>query len=126
MVKIVDRAQMTVLAAPGTGSVPLGPASPGMRVFSSAGIVDNDVVPYVIECAGGAVWEIGHGTYKAGDPPYLFRTTILSTSNGNTSPINATVDAIVYIAVHADEITTLTNALDQLRAEFDAYVAAHP
>lgn len=126
MVKFVDRAQMTALAAPGTGSIPLGAASPGMRIFSSAGVVDYDVVPYVLECAGGAVWEIGHGTYRAGDPPYLFRTTILSTSNGNTLPVNATADTVVYIAMHADDIIDIKTALATLRAEFDAYVAAHP
>lgn len=126
MVKIVDRAQMSSLAAAGTGPVPLGPASPGFRTFASAGCVDNDVVPYVIESNGGSAWEIGHGTYKNGEPPYLYRTTVLSTSNGNTSPINAAGDSVIYIAAHADEMNTLITSLAQLRAEFDAYKAAHP
>jgi hypothetical protein len=107
MAKIVDRAQMSVIVAPGVGTVPLGAASAGFQTFAQAGIVDGDVVSYVIEDNGGLAWEIGHGTYTEAVPPTLARTEVVASSAGGTTKINCSASAVVYIAFHADDLANI-------------------
>ena len=58
---LVNRAKMTVLVAPTTGTIPLNAASVGYSTFAAAGVPNAAAVSYVIE--DGAAWELGQGTF---------------------------------------------------------------
>lgn len=75
---LLANAQMTVAAAPGTGTVTLGAATPGAQSWAAAGAVEGAAYSYRIE--EGSAWEIGTGTYTSG--AQLARTSILA-SSGN-------------------------------------------
>jgi len=95
MTKLVNRAKMTT-ATTGTGTLTLGSAVDGYQTFAAAGVVNSDVVRYVIE--DGTEWEIGSGTYSGGT---LTRSASESSNAG--SPISLSGDAVVYVsAVEAD------------------------
>lgn len=98
MVKLVNRAKMST-ATTGTGTITLGTAEAGYQSFSAAGVVDGDVVSYVIE--DGTSWEIGRGTYAA-TGTLLARSVILESSNADAA-LNLTGNAVVFVsAVAAD------------------------
>jgi hypothetical protein len=105
MAKLVNRAKMTVASAPGTGALALGAAVAAYQTFAAAGVVDGDVVSYVIE--DGANWEAGHGTYAASGPT-LTRTTILASSNGGAA-IAATSGALVFVTPLAQDVENQAN-----------------
>ena len=92
MVTLVNRAKMTT-ATTGTGTITLGTAEAGYQTFADAGVVDTDVVRYVIE--DGTDWEIGTGTYSAGT-----LTRALSESSTG-SLLNLTGSAVVYVSATA-------------------------
>ena len=97
MVKLVNRAKMTT-ATTGTGTITLGSAIDGYQTYADAGVVDTDVVRYVIE--DGTAWEIGTGTYTASGTT-LART--VSESSNADAALNLTGSAAVYVsAVEAD------------------------
>lgn len=102
MAKAVDRAVMTVsaVAGGGTGALTLNAAVTKYQTFAAAGVVNGDVVSYVIE--DGANWEAGDGTYSSTGPT-LTRTTVIAGSDG-TSPIAATTGAIVYITSRTNDV----------------------
>jgi hypothetical protein len=110
MVKLVNRAKMTT-ATTGTGTITLGSASTGYQSFADAGVVNADVVRYVIE--DGADWEIGSGTYTAIGTT-MTRAAILESSNADAA-ITLTGDAVVFVSAIAEDIVqtdstdTLTN-----------------
>jgi hypothetical protein len=97
MTKLVNRAKMTT-ATTGTGTLTLGSAEAGYQSFAAAGVVDGDVVRYVIE--DGSDWEIGTGTYTASGT--TLSRTVLESSNSNAA-LNLTGSAVVFVgAAEAD------------------------
>lgn len=120
MGKLVNRARMTVSGTPGTGTITLGSAVAGHQSFAGAGVINGDVVSYVLE--DGSAWEIGQGTYTSSGTT-LARTTILASSNSG-SAINATANAIVYIAALASDLTSGVAANNLVRLDGNAKVPA--
>jgi hypothetical protein len=108
MTKLVNRAKMTT-ATTGTGTITLGSASSGYQSFADAGVVNNDVVRYVIE--DGANWEIGTGTYTASGTT-LSRTVSESSNSDNAITLSGT--AVVYITAVVADILQPDNNLSEL------------
>jgi len=96
MVTLVNRAKMTT-ATTGTGTITLGTAEAGYQSFADAGVVDTNVVRYVIE--DGTAWEIGTGTYSAGT-----LTRVVSESSNADAALNLTGSAVVYVSATAEDI----------------------
>jgi len=78
---LADRVQENTTTT-GTGTLTLDGAVFGFQSFA---VVGNGNTCYYTIVDGGA-WEVGIGTYSTTGPS-LARTTVLSNSNGNTSPI---------------------------------------
>jgi hypothetical protein len=98
MTKLVNRAKMST-ATTGTGTITLGTAESGYQSFADAGVVNGDVVRYVIE--DGTDWEIGTGTYTASGTT-LSRT--VSESSNADAALNLTGSAVVYVSAAAADI----------------------
>jgi len=99
MAKLVNRAKMTT-ATTGTGTITLGSPSSGYQSFADAGVVNSDVVRYVIE--DGTAWEIGTGTYTASGTT-LSRTVAESSNAG--AALNLSGSAIVFVSAVASDFT---------------------
>ena len=98
MVTLVNRAKVAT-ATTGTGTLTLGSAESGYQSFADAGVVDTDVVRYVIE--DGTNWEIGTGTYTASGT--TLSRTVLESSNADAA-LNLTGSAVVYVSATAEDI----------------------
>ena len=107
MVTLVNRAKVAT-ATTGTGTLTLGSAESGYQTFADAGVVDTDVVRYVIE--DGTDWEIGTGTYTASGT--TLSRTVLESSNADAA-LNLTGSAVVYVTAAAEDIP----AVQELYAE---------
>tara|TARA_R110000764_G_scaffold222_5_gene1025 strand:+ start:5717 stop:6934 length:1218 start_codon:yes stop_codon:yes gene_type:complete len=97
MVTLVNRAKVAT-ATTGTGTITLGAAESGYQTFADAGLVDTNVVRYVIE--DGTAWEIGSGTYTATGTT-LSRTLDESSTGALLSLTGA---AVVYVAATAADL----------------------
>ena len=83
---VKDRVKETTTTT-GTGTINLAGAASGFQSFVS-GVGDGNTTYYAITDANGA-WEVGLGTVTDGSPDTLARTTVLATSNGDTSQIES-------------------------------------
>ena len=97
MVTLVNRAKVAT-ATTGTGTITLGAAESGYQTFADAGLVDTNVIRYVIE--DGTAWEIGSGTYTASGTT-LSRTLDESSTGALLSLTGA---AVVYVAATAADL----------------------
>jgi hypothetical protein len=100
MAKLVNRAKMTTTTV-GTGTITLGSAASGFRTFAAAGVVNADVVRYVIE--EGTAWEIGNGTYTATGT--TLARSLLSSSTGSLLSLGG--NATVYVTATAEDFNEL-------------------
>lgn len=100
MSKVVNRAKMTT-ATTGTGTITLGSAVTGYRTFAAAGVVNGDVVRYVIE--EGNAWEIGNGTYTATGT--LLSRSLLASSTGSLLSLGG--NAVVFVTATAEDFDEL-------------------
>jgi hypothetical protein len=99
---VYDRVQETTTTS-GTGSVTLLGAVSGFQSFAVVG--NTNTTYYTI--TDGAQWEVGIGTYSTSGPT-LARTTVLSNSNGNTTPITLSGGlAQVFVTYTAEKSVNL-------------------
>jgi hypothetical protein len=98
---VFDRVQETT-ATTGTGTITLGGAVTGYQSFAVVG--DGNTTFYCI--TNGAQWEVGIGTYTSSGTT-LARTTVLSNSNGNISPITLVGASNVFVTYPSEKSVNL-------------------
>ena len=98
MAKLFNRAKV-LTATTGTGTITLGDADGGYLSFADAGVVNGDVVRYVIE--EGDNFEIGAGTYSSTGPT-LTRNPSQS-SEANDAKITLAGEAVVFITATKED-----------------------
>jgi hypothetical protein len=99
---VYDRVQETTTTS-GTGTVTLLGAVSGFQSFAVVG--NGNTTYYTI--TDGAQWEVGIGTYSTSGTT-LARTTVLSNSNGNTTPITLSGGlAQVFVTYTAEKSVNL-------------------
>lgn len=94
---VYDRVQETT-ATTGTGTITLGGAVAGYQSFAVVG--NGNTTFYCI--VNSTAWEVGIGTYTSSGTT-LDRTTVLSNSNGNTSPITLSGVSNVFVTYPASK-----------------------
>jgi hypothetical protein len=94
---VYDRVQETT-ATTGTGTITLAGAVSGYQSFAVVGNGNNTFYCII----NNAQWEVGIGTYTSSGTT-LARTTILSNSNGNTSPITLSGASNVFVTYPAEK-----------------------
>jgi hypothetical protein len=115
MVVLVNRAKVST-ATTGTGTINLGSAESGYQTFADAGVLDGNVVRYVIE--DGTNWEIGTGTYNTSGTT-LSRT--VSESTNSDSAIDLSGTATVFVGATATDF--LSSAADVVLDDTSLVVA---
>jgi hypothetical protein len=98
MVKLVNRASMSSSTV-GTGTITLGSAKSGYQSFAAAGLVDGDLVRYVIE--DGINWEIGTGIYTASG---LTLSRLPTESSNSGLEIELSGSATIFVGATALDI----------------------
>ena len=98
---VYDRVQETT-ATTGTGSITLAGAVAGYQSFAVVG--NTNTTFYCI--VNGAAWEVGIGTYSTTGPT-LARTTVLSNSNGNTTPLTLVGASNVFCTYPSEKSVNL-------------------
>jgi hypothetical protein len=101
---VYDRVQETT-ATTGTGTITLGGAVAGYQTFAVVG--NGNTTFYCI--VNGSAWEVGIGTYTSSGTT-LARTTVLSNSNGNTSPITLVGASNVFVTYPAGKSVNLDSS----------------
>jgi len=94
---LVNRAKMTT-ATTGTGTITLGSTVSGFQSFSDAGVVDGNIVRYVIE--DGDYWELGLGTYTASGT--TLARNVVESSNSNQA-LNLSGSAFIFVTAGASD-----------------------
>lgn len=90
--KVVDMVAMAGTVT-GTDDVALGAALDGFRTLAAAGVVGDDLLPYRLASADGALWETGIGVYyEIGGAPYFTRV-----ANGSYAVFGTAVACELYI-----------------------------
>ena len=97
MVTLVNRAKVST-STTGTGTITLGAAESGYQTFAAAGVVDGDIVRYIIE--DGTGWEIGTGTYTASGT--TLSRTVTESSNAD-NPLSLSGTAVAYVGATASD-----------------------
>ena len=105
MVVLVNRAKVST-ATTGTGTINLGSAESGYQTFADAGVLDGNVVRYVIE--DGTNWEIGTGTYNTSGTT-LSRT--VSESTDSDSAIDLSGTATVFVGATATDFLSPASSI---------------
>lgn len=102
--KLLNRCRMSMIGAPGTGTITVNSAAVGFQSFSAAGLADGDSTSYVIEDGNplGSAWEIGVGTWHANGT--FTRDTVSKSSAGGTTKISVTASAIINSCVRAEDL----------------------
>jgi len=98
MVTLVNRVRV-ITSSTGTGTLTPGGAVDGFQGFAAAGVVNGDVLRYLLE--EGRAWELGVGTYAAGTNT-LTRSVMQSSAAGQ--PINLSGTAILSLVVAAEDL----------------------
>lgn len=96
MVKLLNRAKMSVSGTPSTGNITLNAAVTNYQTFAQAGAVDTDVIRYAVE--DGANWEVGSAVLSSSAT--VMTRTVEESSNSN-NPVDLTSSAIVFATVSA-------------------------
>lgn len=102
--KFVDRAQMSVSGAPGTGPISLGSALFGYQsLYGPNGLSNGDTFRMLAVDPSGA-WEIGIGTYaSAGN--VVTRNPTMTSAPGN-GPVTLSSNAVIGCTFAAEDIST--------------------
>ena len=100
MVTLVNRAKVGTTTT-GTGTVTLGPAKSGYRTLADAGVLNANVVRYVIE--DGSDFEIGTGVYTASGT--TLSRTVTESSNSDAA-LNLSGNATVFVGATAEDLGT--------------------
>jgi len=108
---VYDRVQETT-ATTGTGTITLAGAVSGYQSFAVVG--NGNTTFYCI--TSGSAWEVGIGTYTSSGTT-LARTTVLSNSSGNTSPISLTGTSTVF-CTYPSEKSINQNAAGYISYDF--------
>ena len=85
----------------GTGTLTLVTALSGFQSFAASGVVNADIVTYVIE--DGTAWEIGNGVYTSVGT--TLSRSLLSSSTGSLLSLSG--NAVVYVSVISQTIDDL-------------------
>lgn len=96
MVKLLNRAKMSVSGTPSTGNITLNAAVTNYQTFAQAGAVDTDVIRYAVE--DGSNWEVGSAVLSSSAT--VMTRTVEESSNSN-NPVDLTSSAIVFATVSA-------------------------
>ena len=118
MVTLVNRVRV-ITASTGTGTLTPGGAVDGFQNLAAAGVINGDVLRYLLE--EGNAWELGVGTFTASSNS-LTRSVMQSSAAGQ--PINLTGTAILSLVVAAEDLAAKVEINDPRLSNARAWTAA--